>query len=258
MMRDAESPRGSNPRSTSIIWTTLRIISPAADEQHERAGNLERDQRAAHAPHGAPFGRHPCILPQRIRQASAPRRQRRQRERHGREQADDSDHREHRRVERDARRRRRRTAQLRFDERRERAEQERGERHAERERRTTEERGFREQHPDDVPPGRAERQAHRHFPLPLHRPQQHQHGDVGADDDEHQSGCGRDAEQYRPQRAKPPLACRLELYAAPVGGNRRRGGYPRRVREPLFGGGSAESPRAAGPCRSGSGTRAPR
>ena len=28
MMRDAESPRGSNPRSTSIIWTTLRIISP--------------------------------------------------------------------------------------------------------------------------------------------------------------------------------------------------------------------------------------
>ena len=51
---------------------------PAADEQHERAGKLERDQRAAHAPHRAPFGRHPCILPQRIRQASAPRRQRRQ------------------------------------------------------------------------------------------------------------------------------------------------------------------------------------
>jgi hypothetical protein len=99
MMRDAESPRGSNPRSTSIIRTTLRIIN----QQHERAGDLERDQRAAYAPHGAPFCRHPRILPQGIRQTSAPRRQRRQRERHGHEQADGIDHRENRRIEGDAR-----------------------------------------------------------------------------------------------------------------------------------------------------------
>ena len=87
---------------------------------------------------------------------------------------------------------------------------------------------------DDVTPSGAEREPDRHFLLTLHRAQQHQHGDVGADDHEHEADRDRDPEQDRTQAAEPAIARRLQPHAGPVVRNRRRRRAPRGFGEPAL------------------------
>ena len=234
MMRDAESPRGSNPRSTSIIWTTLRIIRPQPTSSTSepatsnaisalRRRRIERPSVATRAscrsafvrprPHAVSGARESATATSRLTTPTIARtvvsRVMPDAEGAGRPSCDSISG-----ASVPSRKAVSATPSA----------------SAAPQMSDVSASSIR----DDMPPGRAERQAHRHFPLPLHRPQQHQHGDVGADDDEHQSRRGRDAEQHRPQRPEPALAGRLQLDAAPVAGNRRRRGSPRRLGEPLF------------------------